>query len=126
MFTTNTFYMKKIIVCLAVLLSVIFNACAPEEDTSFDETFLAGTWISGTVHYKYLSNYTGTTWDTSDDVTEAEGQAFTWTLVASDLTHSHTIEIGGTAPKVYTVTELTATTLKYKDSFGTTYSFTKQ
>jgi len=117
--------MKKILVCLVVLMSVVFNSCSPVEEESFQESFLTGSWVSGTIHYKYLSNNTGTTWDTSDDVTEAEGQAFTWTLVKSELTHIHIIETGGSVPKVYTVTELTATTLKYKDSFGTTYSFTK-
>jgi hypothetical protein len=33
--------------------------------------------------------------------------------------------MGGTVPKVYTVTELTETTLKYKDDFGGSFSFTK-
>ncbi|MDI9545652.1 MAG: hypothetical protein QM282_07285 [Bacteroidota bacterium] len=37
----------------------------------------------------------------------------------------HILEVGGVVPKVYTVTELTATSLKYEDEFGKTYSFTK-
>ena len=94
-------------------------------EETFTESFLIGIWVSGTLHYKYLSDKTGTTWDTKDDVTEAEGQAFTWTLVKSELTHIHIIETGGNVPKVYTVTELTATSLKYKDSFGVLYSFTR-
>jgi len=110
---------------MIVLLSmVMFNSCEEEPET-FQESFLIGKWASGTVHYNYLSNYTGTTWDTADDVTEAEGQAFTWSLVQSELTHIHIIETGGSLPKVYTVTELTATTLKYEDSLGKKYSFTK-
>jgi len=118
--------MKKFIVCFVAFLSLsfMFSSCQKEEE-SFTESFLIGNWVSGTLHYKYLSNKTGTTWNTADDVTEAEGQPFTWTLVMSELTHIHIIETGGTVPKVYTVTELTATTLKYKDSFGVTYSFTK-
>jgi len=117
--------MKKIVVGLVILMTVIFNSCSPIEEPSFQESYLIGSWVSGTLHYKYLSNKTGTTWDTSDDVTEAEGQPFTWTLDQSELTHIHIIETGGSVPKIYTVTELTATTLKYKDSFGKTYSFTK-
>jgi len=117
--------MRKIVVCLVVLMAVIFNSCSPVEEESFQESFLIGSWVSGTLHYKYQSNKTGTTWDTSDDVSEAEGQAFTWSLSQSDLTHIHIIETGGSVPKTYTVTELTANTLKYKDSFGKTYSFTK-
>ena len=65
------------------------------------------------------------TWDEADDVTEDEAQLFTWTLVESELTHIHILEMGGTVPKVYTVTELTATSLKYKDDFGKSFSFTK-
>lgn len=119
--------MKKLLVCLMVCFSfaVLFNSCEMEE-TSFDESLLIGKWVSGTVYYKYLSDHSGKTWDTSDDVTEAEAQPFTWTLVQSELTHIHIMQVGGNVPKVYTVTQLTSTTLKYKDDFGKTYSFTKQ
>lgn len=121
--------MKKFIVCLMVCVSFsfMFNSCE-EEESSFQESFLIGTWVSGAEHYKYLSNYTGATWDTSasEDVTEEEAQGFTWSLVQSELTHIHIMETTGAGiTKVYTVTELTATTLKYKDSFGKIYSFTK-
>lgn len=109
-------------VCLS--FSVLFNSCE-EDETLYQESFLIGKWVSGTVYYKYTSDYSGKTWDTSDDVTEAEAQSFTWTLVKSELTHIHILEVGGNVPKVYTVTELTATSLKYKDDFGKTYSFTK-
>ncbi len=119
--------MKKLFVCLVVFfsLSMVFNSCEVE-DTSYDESLLIGRWASGTLFYKYLSDHTGSTWDTSDDVTEAEAQKFTWTLVKSELTHVHIMEVGGNVPKVYTVTTLTSTSLKYKDDFGTSYSFTKQ
>ena len=118
--------MKKIVVCLMVCFSfsVLFNSCT-KEPTSFDETLLIGKWVSGTVFYKYTSDYKGKTWDTSDDVTEAEAQSFTWTLVQDQLTHIHILEVGGNVPKVYTVTELTATALRYQDDFGKSYSFTK-
>ena len=108
-----------------LFVSSLFNSCQKEE-SFFQESFLIGKWVSGTLHYKYLENYTGTTWDTSDDVSEAEAQAFTWSLVKSELTHIYIMEIGGSVPKVYTVTELTATSLKYKDNFGKTYSFSKE
>lgn len=119
--------MKKLFVCLMVCfsLSVLLNSCEDDE-TLFQESSLIGKWVSGTVYYKYLSDYSGKTWDTSDDVTEAEAQSFTWTLVKSELTHIHVLESGGSVPKVYTVTELTETTLKYKDEFGTSFSFKKQ
>jgi hypothetical protein len=118
--------MKKILTILVscILITSLFTACE-EEETYYDDALLIGKWSSGTLYYKYLVDGFGTTWDTSDDVTEEEGQQFTWALEKSELTHIHILEMGGTVPKVYTVTELTATTLKYKDDFGKTFSFTK-
>jgi hypothetical protein len=117
---------KKTLYYLTACLVISFLAvsCEPEEQ-SFDESLLIGKWQSGTLFYKYLADGTGGTWDTSDDVTEAEAQAFTWTLVKSELTHIHILETGGSVPKIYTVTELTSTSLKYHDEFGANFSFTK-
>lgn len=113
------FYLTAVMV-----ISLLAVSCEPAEE-SFDESLLIGKWQSGTLYYKYLADGTGGTWDTSDDVTEAEAQAFTWTLVQSELTHIHVLETGGSVPKVYTVTELTSTSLKYEDDFGVSFSFTK-
>ncbi|MGE0077194.1 MAG: lipocalin family protein [Bacteroidales bacterium] len=119
--------MRKLMVCLIACLSisVMFTSCGKDDETTFDESLLIGKWVSGTEHYKYLSDYTGATWDTADDVTEAEAQTFTWSLDKAELTIVHDMEIKG-VPKVYTVTELTSTTLKYKDSFGTQFSYSKE
>ena len=118
--------MKKTLQYLTMLIVItLFAVSCTEEETTYDETLLAGKWQSGTLFYKYLANGTGGTWDTSDNVTEAEAQAFTWTLVKDLLTHIHVLEMGGSVPKIYTVTELTSTSLKYHDDFGTNFSFTK-
>jgi hypothetical protein len=109
---------------MLILLTILAVSCT-KEDTTFDQTLLTGKWKSGTLFYKYLADGTGGTWDTSDNVTEAEAQAFTWTLVKDLLTQIHVLEMGGSVPKVYTVTELTSTSLKYNDDFGVTFSFTK-
>lgn len=106
-----------------LLVALLLVSCEKDEET-FDETLLYGTWNSGTEYYKYSSNGTGGTWDTADDMTEADAQAFTWSLDAADLTQIHIMEMGGTVTKIYTVTELTSSTLKYKDQFDS-YSFTK-
>ncbi len=117
---------KKTLFYLTAYMVITFLAVSCEPiDKSFDEALLVGKWQSGTLYYKYLADGTGGTWDTSDDVTEAEAQLFTWTLVKSELTHIHILETGGSVPKVYTVTELTDTSLKYHDDFGTSFSFTK-
>jgi len=117
---------KKTLLYLAVSMAVILLAvsCQKEEE-SFDQSLLIGKWKSGTLYYKYLSDGSGGTWDTADDVTEEEAQAFTWTLVKSELPHIHILEMGGPVPKVYTVTELTSGSLKYHDDFGADFSFTK-
>lgn len=118
--------MKKTLFYLSICVLLSFLAVSCEtEPTSFDESLLIGKWQSGTLFYKYLANGSGGTWDTADDVTEEEAQEFTWKLIASDLTHNHILEIGGIVPKNYTVTELTASTLKYHDDFGVNWSFTK-
>jgi hypothetical protein len=118
--------MKKTISYLTACLVITFLAvsCEPTE-VSFDESLLIGKWQSGTLYYKYLADGSGGTWDTADDVIEAEAQPFTWTLVKSEMTHIHILETGPSVPKIYTVTELTATSLKYHDEFGANFSFTK-
>jgi len=117
--------MKKLLLfgVATLLFAFVFVSCQKEEET-FDQTLLYGTWNSGTEYYKYSSDGTGGTWDTADDMTEADAQAFTWSLDAADLTQIHILEMGGTVTKIYTVTELTATTLKYKDEYDS-YTFTK-
>ena len=118
--------MKKTLFYLTMCIVLSFLAVSCETlETFFDDTLLIGKWQSGTLFYKYLDDGTGGTWDTADDVTEEEAQAYTWTLVNAELTHIHILEIGGTVPKVYTVTELTAASLKYHDDFGVNFSFTK-
>ena len=118
--------MKKTLfyLTMCIVVSILAVSCEPEE-VFFDDSLLIGKWQSGTLFYKYLNDGSGGTWDTADDVTEAEAQAFTWTLVSAELTHIHILEIGGSVPKVYTVTELTSTSLKYHDDFGVNFSFTK-
>ena len=118
--------MKKLFLQLLACLSLsLFLFSCEKEDLSYDENLIIGTWRSGTEYYKYKADGTGGTWDTSDDVTEDEAQPFTWTLVKSDLTHIHIMQTGPGITKSYTVTELTATTLKYEDDFGKSYSFVK-
>ncbi|MDA3929706.1 MAG: hypothetical protein PF541_12185 [Prolixibacteraceae bacterium] len=119
--------MKKILrhLFLFMFASTMIVSCIEIDEQSFDEALLIGKWQSGTMYYKYLEDKSGITWDEADDITEAEAQAFTWTLIEAELTHIHVLEIGGTVPKVYIVTELTETSLKYEDDFGKIFSFIK-
>ena len=130
--------MKKLILCLIACLSIalMFTSCEKEE--SCDESLLIGEWKGierildedHEMHYKYMGNHTGLMWDKSADMTEEDGQAFNWTLDKSDLTQIHLFELsGGTnVTKVYTVTELTSTSLKYEERLPNSvvkYSYTK-
>lgn len=117
--------MKKLPVFLMTTLMVGLLIASCEKLDDFDQSLLVGKWQSGTLYYRYFSNGDGYTWDEGDDVMEEEAQDFTWTLVQSELTHIHILEIGGTVPKVYTVTELTSGILTYEDDFGKSFSFTK-
>jgi len=127
--------MKKSLIYLAAitLVAVVFVSCENKEDSfeellingSFDKSLLTGKWVSGTLYYNYSSNGTGKTWDLADDVTEAEAQSFTWTLDKGEFNHVYIMEIGGSVPKFYAMMELTSTKLKYKDNFGSSFSFTK-
>lgn len=113
-----------VFIMFAILIGALFTSCQ-KEDESFDETLLYGKWRSGNLFYRYLSNGSGKTWDEGDDVYEDEAQNFSWTLEKSEFTHIYVMEIGGVVPKVYKLTELTATSLKYQDDFGKRFSFVK-
>jgi hypothetical protein len=122
----STVIMKKTLRYLTMLTVITLLAVScTKTDTTYDQSLLTGKWQSGTLFYKYAADGTGGTWDTSDNVTEAEAQAFTWTLEKDLLTQIHVLQIGGSVPKVYTLTELTSTSLKYHDSFGVSSAFTK-
>ena len=122
--------MKRLLNYFPLFIIVVITFASCQKEDTFDDLLLLGKWRSstaagpGSVYYRYDTGGTGVTWDTGDDVTEEEAQAYTWTLVKSELTHIHIIELGGSVPKVYTVTELTESSLKYKDDFNS-YVFKK-
>jgi len=90
---------------------------------------LYGKWKpeQGTsLHFRYDSNGEGVTWNPDVDQEEDEGQKFRWSLVRSELEQRHHIEIidADIIIEIYTITELTATSLRYRNSFRR-YVFTK-
>lgn len=120
-------------VTLFALVLVGFTSCT-EESSDFDGELLIAKWErpsplgeDGYEYYRFDVGGIGATWDTSEDVTEAEAQEFKWTLIKSDLTLQHYIETTDQygIPKVYTIVELTSTTLVYKDDFGNIYEYSK-
>ncbi len=119
---------RSLLVIFSLVLVMIFSTSCEmvEEEASFDQTLIIGKWKSGTLFERYDLDSTGATWDTADDVTEAEAQKFTWTIEIDQLEQIHIIENGGLVPKVYTLTNLTETTLAYVDDYGVSKTFTKQ
>ncbi|MDR1591323.1 MAG: hypothetical protein LBS16_00335 [Prevotellaceae bacterium] len=127
--TTSVFVYA--LVCVGVIAG--FSGCS-QPVTIFDEALLIGKWqrpvtasdgTPGYDCYRYDADGNGVTWDTSDDVSEAEGQPFAWTLNGATLTLLHQGEMGQTVPKVYTLTLLTTSSLAYKDDYAKSYAFTK-
>ena len=116
---------KSLALFLGFFVTFVIS-CVPVE-TIFDESLLIGKWSSGTLFFRYDTGGSGVTWDTADDMTEVDGQEFTWVLDQSELTHIYLMEVsGGVITKIYTVTKLNATTLEYKDdTSGQVYTFTK-
>jgi hypothetical protein len=117
------------LIFVSIAVTALFMAsCSDDSDDTkptFDENLIIGKWKSGTLYERYDANKEGATWDTADDVKESEAQKFTWTITKDELEQIHIIASGGKVPKVYTITNLTATTLEYEDSFGKTKSFSK-
>lgn len=121
--------MKRILVNLSLVIVILFSvSCGDEvvDEVYFDTSSIIGKWKSGTLFERYDLDNTGATWDTADDVTEAEAQPFTWTIEIDQLEQIHIIENGGVIPKVYTVTTLNETTLVYEDEYGNETTFSKQ
>ena len=119
--------MKRVLFFVTfVLIAAAFHSCETVEE--FDETLLYGKWKqtgSSPYHYRYDSNHSGVRWKPDDNVLEEEGEKFTWQLEKSELERIHIRTIdGGGVPEIFTVIELTATSLKYKNE-SRTYSFTK-
>ena len=119
--------MKRVIYFLAILLvAAVFHSCEKE---TFDEALLIGDWkpLTGTrMYFRYHSNGTGVTWNPDEDYGPDDGKKFRWKLVESELEQRHNIEIIGEdiIIEVYTMTELTTTSLKYKNE-SRSYSFEK-
>lgn len=123
--------MKKLVfltACLASFVIISFSSC--ELPASFNEDFLIGKWErpssnNGLECYRYDANYNGVTWDTGEDVSEAKGQHFTWSVENSTMTHIHIMEMGGKIPKTYTLLTLNDSILSYRDEYGSSFTFIK-
>lgn len=126
--------MKRILsyCAVAVLTALFVISCSPSEK-EFNVDFLYGEWksnqtISGNpyvIHDIFETDRTGISWcPTPDGETKDDGHDFRWSLSGETLTKVEKPGTGAEFPMDYTVTELTATTLKYT-YLGTAYTWTK-
>jgi len=113
---------------LFAVFALFFTSCG---ETTFDESLLIGKWKDETRNllYIYSPNHSGVSWNPDEDidVEAGEGLRFDWSLNGAELEHNyHSVMIGGPlVTRIFTVTVLNSTTLRYRDDFGRTFSFTK-
>ena len=125
-------------IALVAMVGAVVASCGMEP--TFQENDLLGLWkeddTEAFVRFTSEKDSTGVykfgcEWDEGDGVLESDltkyGNGwFKWKLVKADLTEIHLMENGGAElPKVYTVTKLNDTELKYEDDFKVTHSFRK-
>lgn len=109
----KTFFFSNICLLLVVCM---FSSCTTNND-NLDEALLIGKWQLGTLYETYSSDHTYTTWDTADDVTEAEARKGEWTLEKKPLLGQFYIIIRMADEKVYhRILFLKKETFMYKDS----------
>lgn len=118
--------MKKSYLLLIPIIALLASCTlGPSDKDNFDSSLIYGKWQSGQEYWVYDMSGTGHTWDEADDVTEAEAQQFVWEIEGASLHITHIGEMGEQIPKDYTLTELSSTTLSYKDGYGKSFTFTK-
>lgn len=110
---------RYILCLLGLVMAFSLNSCGPESTDEFDPIDLIGHWQEGTVHEKYLSDGTGLTWDTSDDISEDEALPFDWSLDGNQLIQEHIMWDSAIVPRILTVTQLNSMQLVYTDGYET-------
>lgn len=118
--------MKKLCCLLGVCIVFGLVVCScKDKKKKFDRSLIIGKWSQGQLFEKYFDDGTAYMWDEADDVSENEAQPFTWSLEKDKLTKIRKGEMGHEVPKYYTVTELSSSSFKYKDEYGTSYAFVR-
>ncbi len=113
-----------------MLFVPLFAACFPaEKHIDVDPQMLHGKWLKvGTQEYwRYYDSGEGATWDESEGKTEATTNlTYTWDLAQDELTHWFRGEQGNQmVPKVYTIKEITSNSMRWRDAYGISSTFTK-
>ncbi|MBP3763695.1 MAG: hypothetical protein J6I49_07455 [Bacteroidales bacterium] len=122
--------MKTRMILLLAALVPLFTSCVEKEKhINVSPGQLHGEWIqTGTQKYwTYNSDGTGNKVDKSefDDGDENNGD-FEWSVRQDELRHVfHGRQGNQSIPKNYTVTSITSTSMKWKDEYDRTMTFSK-
>lgn len=119
--------------CVALFVVLFFSLLATsciDEHTTVEPYQLHGLWqkFSTQEYWRYRADGTGVTWDESEDVSEEESNlTFEWSINGDELTHIFRGSLGNQAvPKVYTITSISSTQMKWEDDYGQTYILIKK
>ena len=119
--------------CVALFVVLFFSLLATsciDEHTTVESYQLHGLWqkFSTQEYWRYRADGTGVTWDESEDVSEEESNlTFEWSINGDELTHIFRGSLGNQAvPKVYTITSISSTQMKWEDDYGQTYTLIKK
>lgn len=114
---------------LLLLLVPFFTSCEKEKPLDVKSSQIYGQWIqTGTQKYwTYHADGTGNRVDRNEFEQDDENNGdFEWTLVGAELRHIfHGRQGNQNIPKYYTITSITANSMKWKDDYSNTLSFSK-
>lgn len=121
------------ILMMVTAFTLLLSSCnffgSEETHITVNDDQMYGRWQKrGTQEYwRYKADGNGVTWDESEEIYEDESNlTFQWTLNGDRLTHVFTGEQGNQAvPKVYTIKEISATSMKWEDDYKMEYYFVK-
>lgn len=121
---------RTVYMALLAALVCLVAACGDKENhISVNPSQVEGLWVkSGTEEYwRYNADYSGVTWDESDSIFEQESNlTYRWSLQQDVLTHVFSGAQGNQAvPKVYTITEISSSLMRWEDDYGLSYTLKK-
>lgn len=134
----------------AVVVVLAAVSCSKDDDKSFNESYLDGTWYGPTNTPQYYqfntSAHRGKKWQPNQDVPEADAWPFSWNLSGQTLTiylddltppeasrymqsaktFSYTRANGSISRDTYTVVDLSPSTLILRETGGKQLTYNKQ
>ena len=121
---------KTLAVLLLAFVPLLFVGCVPEvKPVEVNDSLLVGKWQKESnpqEYWRYDAEYTGETWDESEDVQEGEGTKFNWSTEEDQLRLDLYGEMGQHVYYDYTVITQTASRLEWKDVYGNKQTFVKK